>query len=83
MFVSHVSNMMLCYFDFGALLTIEFATKVRKSAEWKKTFRNVPEFINKYILISTKARKIVVELNKICHRNVVTQYGNQLYTQKT
>jgi len=28
-------------------------------------------------------QKIVVKLNEICLKNVVTQYGDQLYTQKT
>ena len=32
---------------------------------------------------SAEARKIIVELNKICLNNVVTQYGNQLYIKKT
>ena len=31
---------------------------------------------------SAEARKIIVELNKICLNNVVTQYGDQLYIQK-
>ena len=31
---------------------------------------------------SSEARKIIVELNKICLNNVVTQYGDQLYIQR-
>ena len=31
---------------------------------------------------SSEARKIIVELNKICLNNVVTQDGDQLYIQK-
>jgi len=31
---------------------------------------------------SAEAREIIVELNKICLNNVVTQYGDQLYIQK-
>jgi len=30
----------------------------------------------------TNAQKIIVNLNEICLNNVVTQYGDQLYTQK-
>ena len=32
---------------------------------------------------SAAARKIIVELNKICLNNAVIQYGDQLYIQKT
>jgi len=31
---------------------------------------------------NTKARKIIVKLNKICLNNVVTQYRDQLHTPK-
>ena len=38
--------------------------------------------LEKHSDYSTEARKIIVELNKICLNNVVTQYGDQLYIQK-
>jgi len=38
--------------------------------------------LEKHSDYSAEARKIIVELNKICLNNVVTQYGDQLYIQK-
>jgi len=38
--------------------------------------------LKKHSDYSAEARKIIVELNKICLNNVVTQYGDQLYIQK-
>jgi len=38
--------------------------------------------LEKHSGCSAEARKIIVELNKICLNNVVTQYGDQLYIQK-
>ena len=38
--------------------------------------------LEKHSDYSAKARKIIVELNKICLNNAVTQYGDQLYIQK-
>jgi len=38
--------------------------------------------LEKHSDYSADARKIIVELNKICLNNVVTQYGDQLYIQK-
>ena len=38
--------------------------------------------LEKHSDYSAEARKINVELNKICLNNVVTQYGDQLYIQK-
>ena len=46
---------------------------------WQKLFECALEKHSDY---SAKARKIIVELNKICLNNVVTQYGDQLYIQK-
>ena len=37
--------------------------------------------LEKHSDYSAEARKIIVELNKICLNNVVTQYGDQLYIQ--
>ena len=41
--------------------------------------------LEKHSDYSAEARKIIVELNKICLNNVdvVTQYGDQLYIQKS
>ena len=39
--------------------------------------------LEKHSGYSAEARKIIAELNKICLNNVVTQYGDQLYIQKT
>ena len=36
----------------------------------------------KHSNFNTNAQKIIVKLNEICLNNVVTQYGDQLYTQK-
>jgi len=44
-----------------------------------KTLKCVLEKHSKF----NKGQEIIVELNKICRNNVVTQYGDQLYTQKT
>jgi len=38
--------------------------------------------LEKHSTFNINARKIVVKLNIICLNNVVTQYCNQLYTQK-
>jgi len=38
--------------------------------------------IGEAFIFKTETRKIIVELNKICLNNVVTQYGDQLYIQK-
>ena len=38
--------------------------------------------LEKHSDYSAEARKIIVELNKICLNNVVIQYGDQLYIQK-
>jgi len=38
--------------------------------------------LEKHSNYSAEARKIIVELNKICLNNVATQYGDQLYIQK-
>ena len=38
--------------------------------------------LEKHSDYSAEARKIIVELNKICLNNVVAQYGDQLYIQK-
>ena len=38
--------------------------------------------LEKHSDYSAEARKIIVELNKICLNHVVTQYGDQLYIQK-
>jgi len=38
--------------------------------------------LEKHSDYSAEARKIIIELNKICLNNVVTQYGDQLYIQK-
>jgi len=38
--------------------------------------------LEKHSVFNTKAHKIVAELNKICLNKVLTQYGNQLNTQK-
>ena len=38
--------------------------------------------LEKYSDYSAEACKIIVELNKICLNNVVTQYGDQVYIQK-
>ena len=38
--------------------------------------------LEKHSDYSAEARKNIVELNKICLNNVVTQYGDQLYVQK-
>ena len=38
--------------------------------------------LGKHSDYSAEARKIIVELNKICLNNVVTQYGDQLNIQK-
>ena len=38
--------------------------------------------LEKHSDYSAQARKIIIELNKICLNNVVTQYGDQLYIQK-
>ena len=38
--------------------------------------------LEKHCNFNTNAQKIIVKLNEICLNNVVTQYGDQLYTQK-
>ena len=38
--------------------------------------------LEKHSNFNTNAQKIIVKLNEICLNNVVTQYGDQLYTQK-
>jgi len=38
--------------------------------------------LEKHSDYSAEARKIIVEMNKICLNNVVTRYGDQLYTQR-
>ena len=38
--------------------------------------------LEKYSDYSAEARKIIVELNKMCLNSVVSQYGDQLYIQK-
>jgi len=38
--------------------------------------------LEKHSNFITNAQKIIVKLNEICLNNVVTQYGDQLYTQK-
>jgi len=37
--------------------------------------------MEKHYIFNTKNHKIIVELNKIFLKNIVTQYGNQLYSQ--
>jgi len=39
--------------------------------------------LEKHSNFNTNAQKIIVKLNEICLNNVVMQYGDQLYTQKT
>ena len=39
--------------------------------------------LEKHSDYSAEARKILFELKKICLNNVFTQYGDQLYIQKT
>jgi len=38
--------------------------------------------LKKHSNFNTNAQKIIVKLNEICLNNVVTQYGDQLYTTK-
>ena len=38
--------------------------------------------LEKHSNFNTNAQKMIVKLNEICLNNVVTQYGDQLYTQK-
>ena len=58
---------------------------------WKHCIQTCAETVTKALecamekhslILSTKADKIIVELNKICLNITVTQYGNQLYAQK-
>ena len=37
--------------------------------------------LEKHFIFNSKARKVIVELNKICLNNAVTQYSNRLCTQ--
>jgi len=39
--------------------------------------------LEKHSNFNTNAQKIIAKLNEICLNNVVTQYGDQLYTKKT
>jgi len=39
--------------------------------------------LEKDSIFNTKARKIIVKLNKICLNNFVTHFSNQLYIKKT
>jgi len=51
---------------------------------WRDTVAKALECaLDKHSKFNTKAREIIVELNKIYLNNVVTQYGDQLYIPKT